>query len=106
MKLTPLQRGLLIAGILFALFISNRPAQAQSAVCGLYTVFRSQITGGKYQEQSLGKGLTANGQSVVELFASDETFTILVTDQYGRTCMISAGKTWIVEPPTKKGENL
>lgn len=42
MKLTPLQRGLLIAGILFAMFISNRPAQAHD----WYTGIHDPVTGG------------------------------------------------------------
>ena len=49
----------------------------------------------KYQEQSTAFGVTNMG-NLVELLTSPEgeTWTLIITDPRGRTCLIAAGEYW------------
>lgn len=98
----------LLACLVAMAFLVSAPSNAQSisaSFCGEYAEFIAAIKG-QYHEESLGKGFTRGGAQIVELFASKETFTILVTDQSGRTCMITAGKNWVAEPTKIQGDDL
>lgn len=103
MKLTPLQRGLLIAGILFAAFIYNRPAHAAGG-CGQRELFRAALKE-KYHE--VPNKMAIAGSAVVELFLSPEkSWTILVTDMTGKSCIIAAGHNWTDAPVQIEGTPL
>ena len=73
------------------------PAGAQM-VCGKRADIISQLSE-KYGETRRSMGL-AQGQGVVELYASDETgsWTILMTSPQGVACMMAAGQAFQVEP--------
>jgi hypothetical protein len=69
------------------------PAQAQS-LCGKYADFVKTLSD-RYNETSIGKGMSGGGPVVIELFTSAETFTILATvTATGNSCIIAAGKGW------------
>lgn len=61
----------------------------------------------KYKEGPVSFG-TANGQAVVEVFASDKgTFTIIATRANGISCIIAAGQDWeALGPPPKNLTSL
>ncbi len=48
-----------------------------------------------YDEDAIGLGLSNKGQSVVELFVADTgSWTILVTNTQGVSCVAAAGQNW------------
>jgi len=49
---------------------------------------------GKYSEQPKSMGLAANGSVLEVLTAKTGTWTILLTNPQGITCMIAAGDNW------------
>jgi hypothetical protein len=73
------------------------PAGAQM-VCGKRADILRQLSE-KYGETRRSMGL-AQGQGVVELYASDETgsWTILMTNPQGVACMMAAGQAFQIEP--------
>lgn len=83
------------------LLIAGR-ADAQ-AVCGPHDQIVSQL-GQVYNETQQSLGLAANG-SVIEVFASEAgTWTILITDTNGQTCMAAAGEAWQTMASAGPGE--
>lgn len=100
----------ILASILAALLTSAPAAQAQIApsssqqmICGN----RAQIVGRlgqKYGETRRSIGLTGR-RGVVELFASDETgsWTILLTNPQGVTCLMAAGEAFESDPVAQAG---
>lgn len=81
------------------------PAQSQS-MCGRYADFVKALND-KYRETSISKGMSGNGSVVIELFTSEETFTVLATvTATGKTCIIAAGKGWVAADPKILGEDL
>ncbi|OOG66854.1 hypothetical protein BLJAPNOD_03532 [Ensifer sp. M14] len=53
----------------------------------------------QYQEKPAGIGLI-NPHAVMEIYAADSgTWTLVVTDVTGRSCVILAGKSWEALPP-------
>lgn len=78
---------------LASLFLAS-PAYAQ-AVCGERAALLKQLNG-KYKEAPISMGLAANG-SVVEVTRSDQgTWTLLLTNPAGLTCLMAAGEHWEV----------
>lgn len=68
------------------------PASAQ-AVCGKRDALLKQLEG-SYKEAPMSMALAANG-SVVEVTRSDKgTWTILLTNPAGVTCLMAAGEHW------------
>ena len=60
--------------------------------------------GQAYGETMRSVGLSANGL-IVETFASEAgTWTIILTDPSGRSCLAAAGDAWQDVPPRKPGE--
>jgi hypothetical protein len=77
-------------------------AEAQ-AVCGPHEQIVAQL-GQVYNETQQSLGLAANG-SVIEVFASEAgTWTILITDTNGQTCMAAAGEAWQTMASAGPGE--
>ncbi len=72
--------------------ILGAPASAQ-AVCGTRTALLKQLQG-SYKEAPVSMGLAANG-SVVEVTRSEKgSWTILLTNPRGLTCLMAAGEHW------------
>lgn len=76
------------------------PAEAQM-VCGERNSIIQQLES-KYGETRQSLGLQ-QGRGVVEIFASEETgsWTILVTDTHGRSCLMAAGEAFQIEDVAK-----
>ena len=53
----------------------------------------------RFKEKTVAIGLAANGQ-VMEVWASEygETYTIIITDPQGHSCMIASGEAWQILP--------
>ncbi len=94
-----------IAFLFAALIWFVSPAHAQST-CGRYDDYVKALFD-KYQETSIGKGLSGSGLVVIELFTSEETYTVLATiTATGKTCIIAAGKGWVAAIPVIPGVPL
>jgi hypothetical protein len=79
--------GLAIASALFS------PASAQQAVCGDRNEIVARLENG-YQESTSGVGLSATG-GLVELYTSEKgTWTLMLTQPNGVSCLIAAGDNW------------
>ncbi len=79
--------GLAIASLLVA------PAGAQQAVCGDRNEIVSRLESG-YQESNTGIGLSATG-GLIELYTSEKgTWTLMLTQPNGVSCLIAAGDNW------------
>jgi hypothetical protein len=76
-----------------ALALSAQPTAAQAPTCGPHeTVVQSLAE--QYREQPQSVGVIDNN-TVLEVFVSDAgTWTIVVTDTAGRSCVLSAGEGW------------
>jgi len=75
------------------------PVMAQGVQCGPRDVIIEQLEN-RYQETRRSAGLDT-GNSLVELFASDQTgsWTITVTMPDGRMCLVAAGSHYEQTPP-------
>ncbi len=60
---------------------------------------------GKFSEAPVAAGLAANG-SVLEVFTSPDgvTWTIVLTQPNGATCVMASGESWMGIPLPKKGK--
>ncbi|MEM1314660.1 MAG: hypothetical protein AAGI51_08910 [Pseudomonadota bacterium] len=98
----------LLAGILCAAALVPSPAPAQDrmpggpAVCGKREAMVQRLET-QFGETRQGFGLQ-RGSSIVEVFASSESgsWTILVTQPTGMTCMVAAGQNWAATPGEAK----
>ena len=72
--------------------LSLTPAAAQSQCGPLQEVVKS--LGDRYKEAPVGMGITQPGQ-VLEVFASQSgSWTMVITNADGRSCLIAAGENW------------
>ncbi len=68
------------------------PAQAQT-LCGERANFLKHL-GKNHQEAPTSMGLTSTGK-IIEVFTSEGgTWTILITDPDGNSCLVAAGEAW------------
>jgi len=96
---------IIFLGAAIAPFIAA-PASAQQAVCGDRNEIISRLESG-YQETTSGLGLSANG-GVVELYTSEKgTWTLMLTQPNGVSCLIAAGDNWEhVESPKTASQDI
>jgi hypothetical protein len=88
-----------VCSIALAAFLGAAPAEAAS-LCGKREDFVKALTD-KYHETTKAMGITGQ-TSLVEIYASKAgTWTILVTQPSGVTCIIAAGNSWEDLPPSK-----
>ena len=79
-------------------------AQAQGR-CALHDAI-VKVLAGKYQENRHALGLI-DEKAVMEVFISPKgTWTMLVTDQRGLTCIIAAGDAWEQAPILAQGTGI
>lgn len=86
---------------LVAATLAAFPCLAQQPECGeradLLTLLEQ-----KYGERPVSFGLSNRGV-VLEITASDSgSWTFLVTDGTGKTCVVDVGEGWTILPPDKK----
>lgn len=78
-------------------------ATAQN-VCFERTALLKHLNG-KFEEAPVAAGLAANG-SVLEVFSSPDgvTWTIVLTQPNGATCVMASGESWVGVKKPKKGK--
>ncbi|RUM96097.1 hypothetical protein EET67_19785 [Pseudaminobacter arsenicus] len=82
-------------GVLVAVFaaVSLNVADAQTGPCVDHSVLVARLVE-KYQERQFAFGLIGN-VAVMEIFVAESgTWTIIVTDVTGRSCIVAAGNNW------------
>ena len=97
-----LRRSFLAAGFLA---LTPAIASAQFAMCGERAQIIDQLKT-KYNENRQAVGLISNN-GAAELFVSEKgTWTMLVTDQAGITCILAAGDAWDEAPLLVQGTGI
>lgn len=86
--------------------IAAWPVSAQQAICAERMGVVSELAE-KYSENQKNIGIANNGE-VLEVFVSPKgnTWTIVVTDAAGITCLIAAGESWETVPIKIRGPKL
>lgn len=75
-----------------ALILASEPAQAAPRCAPRAEVL--EMLAERYDETRRGIGIAGPTQ-VLEVFAStDGTWTVLVTDPAGRSCLVASGRSW------------
>jgi hypothetical protein len=74
----------------------------QQMVCGERQHLVSHL-GRAYSEQPANVGVAATGNLVEVLTSENGTWTILVTDPKGVTCVVAAGESWETLPRVALG---
>lgn len=72
---------------LFATAVSAQP------VCGPRDKFVSHLAK-NHAEQTTAMGLASNGRIVEVLSAEDGSWTIIITQPNGHSCVVAAGEAW------------
>ncbi len=86
-----------ISFVLLFLSAAIRPAGAVET-CVLHDVALKQLSKA-YSEQVAGRGLTADGQKMIELLTSEGgSWTLIITDVHGQSCMLASGDVWVRLP--------
>ncbi len=78
------------------------PAGAQAA-CGDRAKMITHL-GANYSEQPVAIGLTSSGAVIEVLTSPSGTWTFLVTEPSGLTCMVASGESWESLPIIPAGE--
>ena len=81
--------GLAVAGALA--FVA--PSVSAQTVCGERAEFLKYL-GTKHNEAPTAMGMTRSGQLIEVLSSRKGSFTIIVTNPQGRSCMVAAGDAW------------
>jgi len=88
-----MKRSMMLLCGLAITFVMFSPASAQQAVCGDRNEIVARLESG-YQESTSGLGLSATG-GLVELYTSEKgTWTLMLTQPNGVSCLIAAGDNW------------
>lgn len=89
----PASQALSAICIAAALLLSTQAAKARQ-VCAPHEKAALQLEQ-KFNEQVVGRGLTPNGKSMVELFVSQSgSWTVLISEPNGRSCVVATGESW------------
>ncbi len=77
------------------------PADSSPAICGERADIANSLSR-KYSEEPVSLGVNVDG-GILEVFASTGgSWTIVVTDQHGRSCVLAAGEHWESFAPKEK----
>ena len=97
-----LQKATLILAAFATLVLStasSTPASAES-ICGERSRFLDQLQQ-QYGENPTAIGLVSNGSLLEVLTSTKGSWTILVTQPSGVTCLVASGDAWEALPPPK-----
>ena len=84
----------LTIAVLGAVLIAFQPVPAGAqAACGDRAKMITHL-GANYSEQPVAMGLTSSGAVIEVLTSPSGTWTFLVTDPSGLTCMVATGESW------------
>lgn len=96
MMKAPIRTIRILASVL-VLLLSATVANAQR-LCVLRDAAVAKLEG-QYKEQVVGRGLAKGGRAMVELFVSNTgSWTVVVTDVNGRSCIVATGESWTPAP--------
>lgn len=84
--------GFALLGVAASLAIITSAASAQT-LCGERQNFISHL-GKNHHEATTAMGLTSSGKVIEVLTSEKGTWTIIVTNPEGRSCLIAAGEDW------------
>jgi len=92
---------LFLAATLVSFQVTDASAQS---VCFERTALLKHLDG-KFEEEPVAAGLAANG-SMLEVFSSPDglTWTIVLTQPNGATCVMASGESWVGVKKVKKGK--
>lgn len=80
-------------------FLVSADASAQVVICGNRSAIVQQLEV-NYQERQTAYGIIAN-EAVMEIYVSRQgTWTIVITERTGRSCIVAAGHSWEHFPAT------
>ena len=95
---------LFVAGLLLA---ASQMAPVSAAAAGWICGDRSEIASSlsnRFSEEPRSLGVDADG-GILEVFVSETgSWTIIVTNPRGRTCVLTAGENWETMAPPIKGQ--
>ena len=95
-------RSIIIAlGVTIIAFQAD-PVAAQQ-VCGERATLMTHLEQ-KFSEQPIAMGLTAKGAVLEVLTSPSGSWTFLVTEPSGRTCMVASGENWESLPIRPAGQ--
>ena len=99
-----LRTTVILVALVIASFVVAPTALAQS-VCGSHKMVAENLRK-TYAETPISMGVTVGG-AVVEVFASsDGSWTLVITQPNGVTCLIAAGKDWENLPKLARGGTI
>ncbi len=88
-----ISKALLIAAATSSLALATVPSHAQDA-CFEREDALARLQN-QYGEEVAARGLAAEGKAMFELLTSENgTWTILVTNTDGQTCLVGSGEAW------------
>lgn len=92
---------IITAALLFGMAAQAPPAHAQTCAPRASVVERLNI---QFKETLTAQGLQ-NGNALIEIFASKDTgsFTVLMTNPNGVSCVVSTGSHWLPIKPELPG---
>ncbi len=97
-----MKKTLLALAAAFVAFSAMPTDSTAQTVCGERSEFVNKLKNG-YAEKPVSVGLASNG-SMIEVFASENgTFSIVITQPGGTSCLVAAGDNW-ASAPTRKAE--
>ena len=87
--------------LLAAILTASATATAAEIRCGSRATIVALISGPVYDERRVGLGLDSRSQ-IVELFTNPSTgsFTIVITNTQGWSCIVRSGNSWEQIDPT------
>jgi len=96
-----MHRHITVAGLACVILAGATPAYAASCAKREIVIDRLQA---KFSEQLTAGGLqsTRSATAVVEVWASPETgtFTVMLTNAHGVSCIVASGTDWHADKPT------
>ena len=91
------QKGVVVAGIAVTLLATALSAASDASAQQLCLVRDDAVVqlGKLYGEAVTGRGVAQDGQAMVEILTSEAgSWTLMVTDVNGRSCVVAAGEAW------------
>ena len=91
--------GVLALGVL----LGTGGAEARPVACAPHDALAERL-GSRFAEAPVSKGLASSGK-LMELFTSEDgdTWTLVLTEPEGVSCIVASGKYWFDVPPVPTG---
>lgn len=97
MTMRTVLRGVMALLAAVVVLLSASGAHAQQ-LCALRDAAITQLEA-KFNERVVGRGLAKRGKEMVELLVSESgSWTVVISDTQGRTCIVASGDSWMPVP--------